>query len=284
VSDLPPGLYVVATPIGNLADITERARTTLASAELIAAEDTRRTRALLTALSIPAPELVRLDRHSGERVVRSVVDRASGGPVALVTDAGTPGVSDPGASVVGAAVAAGVTVVAVPGPSAALAALTASGLPSARFAVEGFLPRKGEARRRRVAAIAADERTTVLFESPHRVAATLADLVGACGPTRAAAVARELTKLHEEVIRGSLAEVAALVGDEVRGEVAIVIGAAPAPEPPSEDVIRAALADVLADGFSTRDAVDRVAGALEVSRRRVYQVALEARDRPAREG
>lgn len=204
-------LVVVGTPIGNLGDLAPRAVEVLRTADVVAAEDTRRARALLSAAGVPARgRLVSVHAHNeGERAAR-LVDRAlDGAVVAVVSDAGMPGISDPGAALVRAAAAAGVPVEVVPGPSAVLAALAVSGLPSDRFAFEGFLPRRGRSRDRRLAGIAASDRTVVVFESPRRVPGTLADLARVCGPGRPVVVARELTKLHEEVWRGSAREAAA---------------------------------------------------------------------------
>ena len=272
-------LYVVATPIGNLGDLTPRAAATLAGVELIACEDTRRTGRLLHHLTLGGaarPPLLRLDAHTEARAIRRVVDVLDGGgDVAVVSDAGTPAVADPGERLVRAVLDAGHPVVSVPGPSAVIAALVVSGLDVQRFVFEGFLPRRGLARRRRLDQLAGDERTTVVFESPHRLAATLIDLVEACGPDRRVAVARELTKLHEEVFRGSLAAAAEWAGDGVRGEVVLVVGGATPPdgEVAAEDVT-AALRTELASGASVRDAAATVAGALGVSRRDAYAEAV----------
>ena len=204
---------------------------------------------------------------------------AEGRTVAVVSDAGTPAVSDPGGRLVAAAAAAGATVTAVPGPSAAIAALVVSGLPTDRFCFEGFLPRRGAERRRRVEAVAGEVRTVVLFEAPGRLAATLTDLLDACGPQRRVAVARELTKLHEEVWRGTLADAsAAFAGREVRGEVVVVLeGAREAFRTPGDDDIVEALRGRLEAGDTVRDAAGSVAGDLGVSRRRAYDLALGLR-------
>ena len=200
--------------------------------------------------------------------------------MALVSDAGMPGVSDPGSRVVAAAAAAGLTVTVVPGPSAVLAALVTSGLDTGRFCFEGFLPRSGRDRRTRLEALAAETRTTVLFEAPGRVAATLADLAEACGADRQIAVARELTKLHEEIWRGSLDEAVAWArAQPVRGEVVLVLSGAEA-EPASlvsDDVLTAALAERLGRGERTRGVVEDVAAVFGVPRQRVYDLALAAR-------
>ncbi len=217
-------LYVVATPIGNLGDITLRAVEVLREVPLVAAEDTRMTRRLWARHGIRTRLVSYHARNAERREPELLAHLADGHDLALVTDAGTPLVSDPGASLVARWVDAGGAVVALPGPSAVLAALVASGIPAPRWAFEGFLPRSGRERRERLARIAEDERATVLFEAPGRVAATLRDLADACGEDRMAAVCRELTKLHEEVRRGSLGALRAAVAERPpRGEVALVV-------------------------------------------------------------
>jgi 16S rRNA (cytidine1402-2'-O)-methyltransferase len=286
-------LVLVGTPIGNLGDLSPRATSALAEADVIAAEDTRRTRALLAHAGVPAAgRLVALHAHNeAERAARLVERMAAGARVAFVTDAGMPGISDPGERLVRAALAAGVAVEVVPGPSAALGALVVSGLPTGRFAFEGFLPRKGPERAARLAALAREDRTTVVFESPRRLVATLTDLAGALGPDRPVAVVRELTKVFETVWRGTLGEAAAGArdgdgagpttgrseGPEARGEQVIVIGPAPAPAPPSDGDIEGALRAELESGSSVRDAATAVAGRLGISRRRAYALATSLR-------
>jgi 16S rRNA (cytidine1402-2'-O)-methyltransferase len=268
------GLVLVGTPIGNLADFAPRAVEALAGATVIAAEDTRRTRALLThaGVSLAARRLVALHAHNeAEMSARLVEDMAAGARVAYVTDAGMPGISDPGERLVAATLARGLPVAAVPGPSAALTGLVLSGLPTSRFVFEGFLPRKGAERAARLAALAGEERTVVLFESPRRLPATLTDLAAALGPDRPVAVARELTKMFEAVWRGSLADAAA-GGPEARGEQVIVIGPPASPAEPEDGEITQALHAELARGASKRDAATAVAGRLGVSRRRVYSL------------
>ncbi len=215
---------MVATPIGNLADVSLRAIVVLRTVPLVAAEDTRLTRRLFARHDITT-RLASFHAHSSPARLGSLLEHlAAGRDLALVTDAGTPLVSDPGEDLVAAWAARGGQVVPIPGPSAALAALVASGLPAARFAFEGFLPRRGKERRDRLAAIAQDERTTILFEAPGRAAATLADLAASCGGERAASLSRELTKLHEETWRGSLAELAARAATTPpRGEITMVV-------------------------------------------------------------
>ncbi len=279
-------IVLVATPIGNLGDLPPRAREVLAAADVVCCEDTRRTRALLSACSIPAGgRLVSLhDHNEAARIPQILGWAAAGKTVAVVTDAGTPAVSDPGARLVAAAVGSGVDVTTVPGPSAVLAALVVSGLPTDRFCVEGFLPRRGASRRRRLAALATEERTTVVLEAPTRVTGTLAELAAALGD-RPVAVARELTKVHEEVWRGGLADVAAELaaqearGEAIRGEVVVVVGGAPPPAAAGDDDVAAAVAERLAAGDSPRRAAEAVAGALGVPRRRAYEMAIDLRDR-----
>ncbi len=205
---------LVGTPIGNLADLSPRAREALASADVIACEDTRRTGRLLELSGIGRRPLLVVNDHTEDSRVREVVDRvAAGERVAVVTDAGMPGISDPGERLVRAVADAGLTVEVVPGPSAVVSALVVSGLPAGRFVYEGFLPRKGSGRSVRLRALADEQRTVVLYEAPHRVAATLADLAQACGDDRPVALVRELTKLHEEVWRGTLAGAMARVAE-----------------------------------------------------------------------
>lgn len=270
-------VVLVGTPIGNLGDLSARAAAALAGATVVYCEDTRRTRALMAHAGITGVPLRSMHAHNERaRAAEAVAAALAGSTVAVATDAGMPGVSDPGEQVVAAAVEAGVAVTVVPGPSAPVTALVVSGLPSDRFCFEGFLPRSGADRRARLEAIAGADRTTVCFEAPGRAAATLRDLLDACGPDRPVAVARELTKLHEEVWRGVLAgAVAWAEAGEVRGEVVLVVGAAPrrAVEV-DDDAIRAAVADRRASGERTRGAVDAVAAELGVSRRRVYAIAV----------
>jgi 16S rRNA (cytidine1402-2'-O)-methyltransferase len=272
-------LVVVGTPIGNLGDLSPRAQAALAEADVILCEDTRRTRALLSAVGIGGGDrLVAVHAHTEARSAAAVVARVGRGErVALVSDAGMPGVSDPGQRLVAACVAAGLAVEVVPGPSAVLAALVLSGLPTDRFVFEGFLARKGPERAAALAAMAREARTTVLFESPQRLAATLAELADVLGAPRPVVVARELTKAFEEVVRGTAAEVAAwAAAHPPRGEVVVVVGGAPA-APPDDATVRAAVLDALRDGCSTREAADRVAADLGVARRAAYALALALR-------
>ena len=268
-------LVLVGTPIGNLDDLAPRAVAALAGADAICCEDTRRTGRLLAYAGIDAPALVVVNDHTELAALDGIRARlARGEVVAVVSDAGVPGISDPGERLVAAAVADGVPVEVVPGPSAAVTALVASGLPAGRFVFEGFLPRKGSARAQRLAAVATEQRTVVLYEAPHRLARTLEDLADACGGDRPVVVARELTKRFEEHRRSTLAEAVAHVADVApRGEHVVVLGGGETqPEADDDDIVRALR--LLTDaGASTRDAVADVAAALGVSKRRVYDLA-----------
>ena len=268
-------LVLVATPIGNLGDLSPRAVEALAGADVIACEDTRRTRKLLSHAGVRSRKLVAVHDHNEASMVRTLLTQLDAGTrVALVTDAGTPGIADPGERLVAAAAAAGIPVEVVPGPSAAIAALVVSGLPSGRFCFEGFLPRKGRGRTERLAAVAGERRTSVLYEAPHRVRQTVADLVGACGSDRPVALVRELTKLHEEVWRGTLAAAAVHLDErEPRGEYVIVLGGAPPAADATQDDVEDALRARLEAGEDKRSAVAAVAAALAVPKRRVYEAA-----------
>jgi 16S rRNA (cytidine1402-2'-O)-methyltransferase len=268
-------LVLVGTPIGNLGDLSPRAAEALAGADVVCCEDTRRTGRLLSLAGIERRPFVVLNEHTEKREVPRVIERIERGQrVALVTDAGMPAISDPGERLVAAVVEAGHAVEVVPGPSAAVAALVVSGLPAGRFVFEGFLPRKGPARRQRLAAMAAEPRTAVLYEAPHRLARTLADLVEVCGGERRVVVAREITKLHEQVWRGTLAGAVAWVAErEPPGEIVLVLAGAPVAGPPGDDDIVAAVRSEMAAGSSARDAARTVASRLDVPRRRAYEIA-----------
>lgn len=278
-------VILVATPIGNLAELSPRAIDALASADVIACEDTRRTGRLLQHAGIERrARLVVVNEHTEVTAVGPLMaELAAGGTVVLVTDAGMPAVSDPGERLVRAAVTAGHDVSVVAGPSAAVAALAVSGLPTARWCFEGFLPRKGAGRGERLAALSGEPRTVVLYEAPHRLARSLADLQAALGGSRRVAVARELTKLHEEVWRGTLDEAVGWTArKEPRGEYVIVIAGAPEPPPAEDDDITTALRRRLSAGDDRKTAVATVAGALGVPKRRVYDAALRLHDGPDR--
>jgi 16S rRNA (cytidine1402-2'-O)-methyltransferase len=271
-------LSVVATPIGNLSDLTARAIEVLCAADLVLAEDTRHTGRLLAHIGSGVPQRSLHEHNERARIEEILALLEGGAHVALVTDAGTPLVSDPGLALVRACAEAGIAVVPIPGASAVLAALVASGLPSDRVAFDGFLPRRGGARTQRLEELARETRTVVLFLSPHRAAEDLADLAAACGEDRPAALCRELTKLHEEVRRGPLGTLRDSVADGVRGELTLVIaGAAPtAPPEIDESAAVAAVAELVARGASTRDAVAEVAEELGLRRRALY-AAVTAR-------
>ena len=271
-------LTLVGTPIGNLGDLAPRAADALARADVVCCEDTRRTGKLLSLAGIERRPFVVVNEHTEDRETPRLLARLDRGErVVLVSDAGMPGVSDPGERLVAAAVAGGHPVDVVPGPSAAIAALVVSGLPAGRFVFEGFLPRKGAGRTERLAAVAAEPRTTVLYEAPHRLARTLADLAAACGPDRRVAIARELTKLHEQVWRGTLAAASAWVAErEPPGEIVVVLDGAPPAAPPDDEAVRAAVRAELAAGSSARDAARAVADRLAVPRRRAYDIATAA--------
>lgn len=276
-------LYVVATPIGNLGDLTARAAQALASCDRIAAEDTRRTRQLLSHLGIAGKPLDALHAHSSDRDVARVLEKLElGQAVALVSDAGTPAVSDPGDALVKRAIAAGIPVVPIPGPSAVLAALVASGLATgAGFRFVAFLPRDGSARRDAIAAVCATPEPVVLFESPERCAATLAELAAAM-PERSACVARELTKVHEEMVRGTLAELARREG--WRGEIVIVLGPW-SPEAHAEAIddgaIDARIDAELAVGAHAKTAAERVAAWSGRPRREIYERVIRRKGQRA---
>ncbi|HSS09605.1 MAG TPA: 16S rRNA (cytidine(1402)-2'-O)-methyltransferase [Acidimicrobiales bacterium] len=272
-------LLLVGTPIGNLGDLSPRAVEVLSTADVIVCEDTRVTRKLLSHAGIRGRRLVAMHEHNEASVAVEVVALVvAGATVAVVTDAGMPGISDPGSRLVKAAASAGVSVEVVPGPSAALAALVVSGLPTDRFCFEGLLTRKMGEKAARLAAIAAEPRTVVLFESPRRVRATVDMLASVCGGSRSVAVAREMTKVHEEVWRGTLEGATAWLSSvEPRGEYVLVIGGAAAPVA-DDGAISAALADRLAAGEDRKTAVGVVAAALGVPKRRVYEIGLRLRN------
>ena len=271
---LDPGLYVVATPIGNLMDVTLRALAILAGADGVLAEDTRVSRALLARYGIGTPLSPYHEHNAAEARPRALKRIADGQALALISDAGTPLISDPGYKLVAEAIGRGFAVSVAPGPSAALAALCVAGLPTDRFTFEGFLPARRSARRERINALAAVPGTLVFYEAPGRLAETLADLALELGP-RAAAVARELTKLHEEVRRGALDALAAeyAAGDAPRGEIVIVVGPAQARPVVPEAALDREIADELAN-LSVRDAAAAVAARHGLPRRQVYARAL----------
>jgi 16S rRNA (cytidine1402-2'-O)-methyltransferase len=274
---VPAGtLVLVATPIGNLGDLAPRAVDVLRHADLVCCEDTRRTGRLLQHAGIERARLRRVDEHTEPDAAATVIELLrQGSTVAVVTDAGTPGISDPGARLVRAVVDAGLAVTSVPGPAALLTALVMSALPTERFVFEGFLPRAGGARQRRLEEVAREQRTVVLYEAPHRVARTVQDLARVCGSDRRVALCRELTKLHEEVWRGDLAGAKEhLATHPPLGEYVVVLEGAAAPGAVSDQEVTEQLRRLLSTGASHRDAAAAVARATGRSRRDVYQLAL----------
>lgn len=289
----PSTLYVVGTPIGNLGDLSLRAAATLRTVDAVVCEDTRRTGKLLAHIRQLAtaeqpsvaepdqaaagrPDLLVANEHTEYRRIPEVLDRLGRGQaLALVTDAGMPMISDPGRNLVVAVVDAGFPVEVVPGPTAMSAALVVSGLPTERFAFEGFLPRKGRQRRERLAAAAAETRTMVFYEAPHRLLSTLRDLAAVCGAARPVAIGRELTKLHEEVIRTTLGQAAELfASQDPRGEFVIVMaGVGDDNEAAGDDELQRLLRDRLDQGSTTRDAVAAVVATTGEPKRRVYELA-----------
>jgi 16S rRNA (cytidine1402-2'-O)-methyltransferase len=274
---LPPGLHVVGTPIGNLGDVTLRALDTLAAADLVACEDTRVTRRLLDRYGIEA-KVVSYHEHSGPAAHRRLLDAlAEGRSVALVSDAGTPLVSDPGAALVADARAAGHAVIPVPGPSSGIAALSAAGLPAEAFLFLGFLPSKSGQRRKRLEAVARTPATLVIFESPNRIGALLADAAEALGD-RNAVVCRELTKIHETFDRGTLPELARRYdGAAVKGEIVLLVGPPPEAGPLSQADVDALLADALRSA-GVKEAAQSVAEATGLPRRELYRRALALKE------
>jgi 16S rRNA (cytidine1402-2'-O)-methyltransferase len=267
-------LFVVGTPIGNLGDLSRRARETLAQVRLVAAEDTRRTGRLLASLDVKVPMLSFFEGNERQRVSQIVARLAGGEDVALVTDGGMPGVSDPGFRLVRAAAAEGIEVRVVPGPSAAIAALVVSGLPTDRFVFEGFLPKKEAERMRRLEALAGEPRTIVCFESPVRTQILLRDVLATMGD-RQVAVARELTKLHEEVLRGRVSEVLSRLADlELKGEVAVVIGGAPARSSGDVTILIPEAEALVESGMRKREAAHEVAERHGVSANALYRALL----------
>jgi 16S rRNA (cytidine1402-2'-O)-methyltransferase len=266
-------LWLVATPIGNLGDLQPRAIEMLAAAELVCCEDTRRTGLLLHNSGVKAKRMAVCNEHTEHDLTDRVLGvLGSGGNVAVVSDAGTPGVSDPGERLVKAAIEAGHDVSSVPGPSAAVMAVTISGLDTSRFVFEGFLPRKGRERAARLAELASEQRTSVLYEAPHRALRTLTDLGEVCGPDRHIVVARELTKLHETIVRGPLGSID--IGDP-RGEYVFVLAGVPVDDTPTTDEdVQRLLDEAIATGMTKRDAAAAVAKQTGRSRRDVYQLTI----------
>jgi 16S rRNA (cytidine1402-2'-O)-methyltransferase len=269
-------LVLVSTPIGNLGDLPPRAVEALRACALICCEDTRHSGKLLSYAGVSGVRLAVANEHTELARTDEVLSLLAGGhDVAVVTDAGTPGVSDPGMRLVRAAVDAGHPVSAVPGPAALVMALVISGFDTTRFVFEGFVPRSGRERTERLAEVAAERRTIVVYEAPHRVVRTIADLTVACGPDRRVALARELTKLHEEVWRGTLAQAGAHLAEVApRGEYVMVVEGAPAASASTDAQIVDALRLALQSGTDRRTAIATVMAATGASKRRVYDLAL----------
>jgi 16S rRNA (cytidine1402-2'-O)-methyltransferase len=272
-------LVLVATPIGNLGDLSPRAIEALGRADVIACEDMRHSRKLLDHAGVHGPRLITVHDHNESDQVRTILSLLERGKrVALISDAGTPAISDPGQRVVSAVAARGHRIEVVPGPSAVIAALVISGLPTHRFTFEGFLPRKGSERSRRLATIGEAGCTTLLYEAPHRLGRTLTDLMETCGPIRQVVLVRELTKLHEEVWRGTLKGAVDHVADVApRGEYVIVLGSAPPRGHIEDNVIVDALDGRLSSGVDRKTAIADVASTLSVPKRRVYDLAVKMR-------
>jgi 16S rRNA (cytidine1402-2'-O)-methyltransferase len=272
-------LVLVATPLGNLGDISRRALGLLERADVIYCEDTRRSSTLFSAHGIPVRQRLRaLHEHNEAALCDEIVERVARGElVVLISDAGTPGISDPGSRVVAALVDAGLVVTTAPGPAAVIAALTISGLATERFVMEGFLPRKTGEREAFYSQWEREVRTIVFYESPQRLSTTLSEMTTRFADRRVA-VAREITKLHEEVVRGTVAEVASIVGArEVLGEIVVVLEGADEVETVDEASVRLALAEQLDRGASVRDAVEHVEQLLGSAHRTTYLIALELR-------
>jgi len=292
VTPLTPGLYLVATPIGNLGDITLRALEVLKRVDRIACEDTRQTQKLLNHFQIATPTVSCHQHNEGRRAAEFVEALQAGGRIAVVSDAGMPGISDPGAWLAAMAIAAGVPVIPIPGANAALSALAASGLPTGEFLFLGFLPEKAGARRSRLEALAAESgklergRTLIFYEAPHRILETLADLEAVWGPELRVAVARELTKIHEEFLRGTVAEARReLAGrDRIRGEITLLVEAPPhagskASEAPAEKIADRVARIRSENGVDEKEALKRLARELGQSKSDVYRELQRERAR-----
>ena len=280
MSEAPGRVILAAAPLGDVRDASARLSAALAAAPVIAAEDTRRVRRLCADLGVTPSGRVTsfFDANESARLPSLLAALHGGEDVLVVTDAGMPSVSDPGYRLVVAAIAEGIDVTVLPGPSAVTAALAVSGLPVDRFCFEGFLPRRAGERRRALAALAAEPRTLVFFEAPHRLAATLSDMAHAFGAARPAAVCRELTKKYEQVLRGGLAELAAWAEGDVRGELTLVVGGAPASTaPPDGAALAAEVAEREAAGVARKDAIAAVATAHGVAKRDVFDAVVAAK-------
>jgi 16S rRNA (cytidine1402-2'-O)-methyltransferase len=269
-------LYLVGTPIGNLEDITLRALRILKEVDLIAAEDTRHTGKLLHYFQIKTPQISCHEHNEQQKIPEILEKLQSGKSIALVTDAGMPGISDPGYVLVAACIAAGAEVVPIPGVTALVTGLSASGLDTSRFVFEGFLPVKGDVRQAQLQALKTEERTTIFYESPHRIQKTLTDLMEVCGAERSIVLARELTKLHEEFWRGSLAEAIELYNHrEPKGEYTVILAGVVRSEMTwSDELIIAELSQSLRDGVSRSTASKQLAELTGINKRHIYQLSL----------
>jgi 16S rRNA (cytidine1402-2'-O)-methyltransferase len=269
-------LYVVGTPIGNLEDMTFRAVRILQSVDAIAAEDTRHTGKLLQHFQIKTPQLSYHEHNRNERLPQLLSQLGEGKAIALVTDAGMPGISDPGYELVKACIEEGIQVVPVPGATASITALAAAGLPTDRFVFEGFLPASGQERQKRLESLPSESRTFILYESPHRIRQTLQDLAECLGQYRPIVLAREITKLHEEFWRGTIRDaIAHYTQHEPRGEFTLVVAGAELAMPAlSEDALKAELMQIMAQGVSRSQASRQLAQLTQLPRRQLYQLAL----------
>ena len=269
-------LYLVGTPIGNLEDMTFRAVRILQTVDLIAAEDTRHTGKLLQHFEIKTPQVSYHEHNRIERIPELLSVLGEGKSIALVTDAGMPGISDPGYELVKACIEAGIQVVPIPGVSAVITALCAAGLPSDRFVFEGFLPASGQERQKHLESLQTESRTLILYEAPHRIRATLQDLAKSLGANRPIVLARELTKLHEEFWRGTILEaITHYTKEEARGEFTLVVAGTDAEIPlPSDEVLKTELLQIMREGVSRSQASRQLAQLTKLSRRKLYQLAL----------
>ena len=267
-------LYFIATPIGNLSDITYRAVETLRSVEVLACEDTRRTGRLLKHLGIHVSRLIVANSHNEASASAEIIELLKQGiDVGLVTDAGMPGISDPGERVASAVIESGEKFTVIPGSSAPVSALVVSGLSTGRYVMEGFLPRKGRERSDSLDRIAMEESTSIMLESPKRIGITLDELAKVCGKSRKAVVVRELTKLHEEITRGSLEELIEKFKNGTKGEIVLLVSGASPPEIDDSQIL-IEIKKARDRGLSRRDAIDAVSGALKIAHNRVYELAL----------
>ena len=273
-----PALVVIGTPIGNLGDISERAIKELREVNLICCEDTRRTGKLLNLLNInPRPDLEVLNEHTEEKRANGILNRITAGlRVALVTDAGMPGIADPGQYLIKSAIDHEINLEIVPGPTAGIVALIASGLPTSRFVFQGFIPRKGEERQRRIEEIARDDKTTVIYESGKRIERTIQDLLNICGDERKAIIARELTKMHEEIQRGTLRHLQTKMSDiSTKGEFVLILSGISEDHYVSDSLLKEELQEIIGSGKSKRDAVKELTSKYQLSKRRVYDLSIE---------